>query len=170
MGCADGAHERPKTPGRQAWLVAGAGVVLIAWSLHRGATGPNRVLELAQPTERLAFTTDGRRLVAVGAGRALAWDTSTWNEMPPGVTLPVPTDPAFSPDGKLRVVRGHAADRPLVRVLDTMTGRPVREKDLNSRLKGATVTAVALGDRWLAAAYGNADESEIYLWDVGSSR
>ncbi|MBI4347340.1 MAG: hypothetical protein HY553_10825 [Elusimicrobia bacterium] len=170
MGCVDGAHERRKAPGWQAWLVAAAGAALIVWSLHRGATGPNRVLDLAQPTEKLAFTTDGRRLVAVGAGRAVAWDTSTWNELPPGVTLPVPTDPAFSPDGKLRAVKGHAADKPRVRVLDVLTGRPVQEKEVKSRLSGASVTAVALGERWLAAAYGNAEESEVHLWDVGALR
>ncbi len=167
MGCTDcGPDARPKAPGWQAWIVVAAGILVIGFSMWRGATSPNRVLKLYRPTETLAFSTDGKKLIAIGGGRALAWDIETWNELPPGVTLPVPVDPASSPDGKRRAVAGHAAERPEIRVLDVMTGQPVVKKELKSRISGGVVQAVALGPRWLAAAFGNGERSEIFLWDV----
>lgn len=168
MGCTDcGPGARMKAPGWQAWVVVAAGTLAVGLSVWRGATGPNRVLALYQPTETLAFSTDGKKLIAVGGGRALAWDTETWNELPPGVTLPIPADPAFSPDRKRRAVSSHAAERPEIRVLDVMTGEALVKKRLKSRVSGGVVQAVALGPRWLAAAFGNSERSEVFLWDVG---
>lgn len=90
----------------QARAVAAVAVALLAWSVHRGLTGPNRILVLAGRVRAVAFSPDGRRFAASHEAGVRVWDTTTWGTRE--LDFPKPREAsfshasllAFSPDGR----------------------------------------------------------------------
>jgi WD40 repeat protein/serine/threonine protein kinase len=136
---------------------------VILWDMATGLES-RRFPNLPGGVSGVAFTPDGRRIIATAGRAILAWDVET--ERPaPSFTAPASTALclALSPDGRWVVSGG---EDPAVGVWDAATGGLVRT--LRGNFSNATAVAFSPDGRRVAAA-SSAGEI-IRIWDFASGQ
>src|SRR5262249_38898461 len=116
----------------------------------------------------LAFSPDGQRLAAAGAGvqkrnkSVTVWDTTTWQEVPPPplTTTPGLRTGAFSPDGRLLPAARFGSSPPVV-VWDLATGAQTGVMRGHTWVIGQA--AFSPDGRHLASA---SFDGTVRVWDV----
>jgi WD40 repeat protein/tRNA A-37 threonylcarbamoyl transferase component Bud32 len=115
----------------------------------------------------LAFTADGKTLLAIEPIKAITVSYSSWDvetgERLSQQTLPVPPgkhDYAFNPDGKDVAILEHGEGQCVVRLYDTATGKP-RLPEVGHR---AALTAIAWSPDGQKLATADATGS-VLVWD-----
>ncbi len=119
------------------------------------------------PVTALAFSPDGKRLVASGYNELTLWDPESgkllgrWGQMPQRIY-----DLEFSPDGKLLAVAGGTpGELGEAKLLDAATGRTVRLLAVTEDV----VFAVAFSPDGKRVACGGADRA-IRIFETGSGK
>jgi RNA polymerase sigma factor (sigma-70 family) len=110
----------------------------------------------------LAYSPDGRKIAAIGAGRALTlWDAATGKELRPFPNINQPIGLAFSPDGRTIAT----TDNPFCYLWDVATGKELR------RLEGHqnVVQGVAFSPDGKKLATAGSDGT-VRLWDPATGK
>ena len=147
--------------GRQlAWAIDGpAGPRLV---LADSATlRPSATLAPGHAVKALAYSADGTRLLAVGAGRLTTWEVQTGAAAAPARKVAPLAQWAFSPDGRLLLEP--SGNTLLVR--DTTTGEEVRRIVLPEPHQSRSLPISADGRR-LATTNGR----RVRVWDLADGR
>jgi WD40 repeat protein/serine/threonine protein kinase len=115
----------------------------------------------ANPIWALAFSPDGRRLVAGGGQKLTVWDVTTAKELfPPAQTADMVLSVAFNADGKWIA---SSTFRPMIQLFDAATGRETRTP---LRVHNFAIHAVAFSPRD-GHLLASADvDSNVDLWDA----
>jgi RNA polymerase sigma factor (sigma-70 family) len=143
-----------------------ADTVVRLWDWQTGKE-KQHVTENPGRVSALAFLPDGRSLIAAGEAFAM-WDSGTGRQQrrltgdePQGVTIRKVDGIALAPDGRTIAVVSHAGDPRQLAVIDTATGRRIREaKAGDGYLFGPTISPD--GKSLATATVG---DNTVRVWD-----
>jgi WD40 repeat protein len=144
--------------GPQGTLLAAASAEggLGLWELGTG----KRLLELERVAIRLAFTPDGKQLIATGAGAIKVWEAATGKELPGIVdTGPFAGEMAIAGDGQTLLTLGNDGK---ARVWDLRGRKLVRTHD---GLGGIRALAITPDGRHVVTA-----GSQLVVWHAGTGK
>ncbi len=145
--------------GRQiAWVNNGKNGLILADS---ATLRPSVTIAPGHLVDALAYSADGTRLMAAGAGRLTTWEVRTGASAAPSRALTPGAHWTFTPDGRLLL---ESSGKTLL-VRDTMTGDEVRRIALPEPHRPRTLPISADGRR-----LATTDGQRVRAWDLADGR
>jgi WD40 repeat protein len=144
-------------------IAAKAGGIVSLWNATTGAELQTLNSDSGE-WSGLAFSPDGKTLVAGTADGLVEWSTDTWKRLSVKSCLSEPLRILFSPNGKTMAVAGDDGGLGVVRICDPATGNQIRSFDLPE------VHGLAFSPDGKIIAGVATSSMTVELWDATSGK